>query len=147
MVQWKRAVFERYGKDPIGDTPMFHFHRDYGRKDIFGGSTIYDFRKTSNSLLSLLPGMGHSWLVSWNIGLFSGGHPNRPSWTLQKLARTGTSTHSCCKGWNLNLLLANLEGNTWVDGEFDEESTITVFTAFSLRWFSRRISEPSTVAL
>ena len=27
--------------------------------------------------------MGHSWLVSWNIGLFSGSHPHRPSWTLQ----------------------------------------------------------------
>ena len=30
------AVFERYGKDPVGDTPMFHFHDDYGRKDILG---------------------------------------------------------------------------------------------------------------
>ena len=31
MVQWKLAGYLK-GNDPIGDTPIFHWNHDYGRK-------------------------------------------------------------------------------------------------------------------
>ncbi len=48
MVQWEMAGYLK-GKDPTGDTPIFHFH-GYGRK---GNPTFFTWVFTRQEFLSL----------------------------------------------------------------------------------------------